>query len=178
MKTYTRDQILLFFAELDEKLSRPASLEIIGGAAALLAYGARRATRDIDSLGDLDSEILRAVHLTEHQIPLGRTTVAELPYNYEDRRQVLDLPLRNLVVVVPDRHDLLLMKAARSMRNDDEVIQEMHEAEAFDLDTIVERYRSEMSHAIGDPRILDQKILLIIEKLFGRRGVRRFGTVS
>ena len=78
------------------------------------------------------------------------------------------------VVVVPERHDILLMKSVRALRNDDEVIQEMHEVEPFDLDTIVERYKSEMGQVIGDHKILDQKIQLVVEKLFGRRGVRRF----
>jgi len=174
VKTYSRDQILQFLSEVDELLNVPAVLEIIGGAAALLAYGARRATKDIDSFAAIDDKILRAAREAKHRIPLDRATVADPPYNYEDRRQVLDLPFRNLVVLVPDRHDILLMKAVRAMRNDDEVIQEMHEAKPFDLDTIVERYKAEMGHAIGDRRILDQKIQLVVEKLFGRRGARRF----
>jgi len=174
VRTYDRDQILLFLTELDERLEEPVVLEIIGGAAALLAYGARRATKDIDSFASIDEKILEAARGVEHRIPLDRATVAEPPYNYEDRRVILDLPFRNLVVVVPERHDILLMKSVRALRNDDEVIQEMHDVEPFDLDTIVERYKSEMGQVIGDHKILDQKIQLVVEKLFGRRGVRRF----
>jgi hypothetical protein len=167
---------LLFLREVDELLNEPVVLEIIGGAAALLAYGARRATKDIDSFTTIDEKIVEAVRKVKHKIPLDRAAVADQPYNYEDRRQILDLPFRNLVVLVPERHDILLMKAVRAMRNDDEVIQEMHEAEPFDLDTIVKRYKSEMGQAIGDHKILDQKIQLVIEKLFGRKGVRRFNS--
>jgi hypothetical protein len=38
MKIYGRDQILQFLAEVDELLNEPVAIEIIGGAAALLAY--------------------------------------------------------------------------------------------------------------------------------------------
>ncbi len=48
MKTYGRDQILQFLAEIDGLLGESVAMEIIGGAAALLAYGAQTATKDID----------------------------------------------------------------------------------------------------------------------------------
>jgi hypothetical protein len=175
MKTFGRDQVVEFLAEIDELLDEPVSMEIIGGAAALLAYGARSATKDIDSLVDIDERIRRAALLTVHRIPLDRAAVADPPYNYEDRRQRLEMTFRKLVVWVPERHDLLLMKAVRAARHDEEVLQEMHEAEPFDLETIVERYNEEMGQAIGDHRILDQQIQLIVEKLFGGKSVRRFG---
>jgi hypothetical protein len=178
VKTYGRDQILVFLVEVDELLAEPVSMEIIGGAAALLAYGATSATKDIDSFAPIDERIRRAAPFTIHKIPLDRASVADPPYNYEDRRQRLDLPFCNLVVWVPERHDLLLMKAARAARHDEEVIVEMHKAEPFNLETIIERYNEEMGHAIGDPKIQDQKIALIVEKLFGAKSVRRIGTSS
>jgi hypothetical protein len=178
VKTFGRDQVLEFLAEIDELLDEPVPLEIIGGAAALLAYGARSPTKDIDTFVGIDERIQRAASLATHKIPLDRATVADPPYNYEDRRQCLDLPFRNLVVWVPERHDLLLMKAVRAARHDEEVIQEMHQAEPFDLETIVARYKEEMGQAIGDHKILDQQIQLIVEKLFGSNSVRRFGKAT
>ena len=65
------------------------------------------------------------------------------------------------------------MKAVRAARHDEEVIQEMHEAEPFDLEVIVKRYNEEMGQVIGDHRILDQKLQLILEKLFGPQSARR-----
>ena len=178
MKTYGRDQILAFLAEVDELLAEPVSMEIIGGAAALLAYGARSATKDIDSFTPIDERIRRAAPLTSHKIPLDRAAVADPPYNYEDRRQRLDLPFRNLVVWVPERHDLLLMKAVRAARHDEEVIVEMHRAEPFDLETIIERYNSEMGQAVGNHDIFDQNIQLIVEKLFNSKSARRLGKAA
>jgi hypothetical protein len=176
--TFGRDQILEFLAEIDEMLDEAVPMEIIGGAAALLAYGARSPTKDIDSFVGIDERIQRAASLVPHKIPLDRATVADPPYNYEDRRQRLNMPFRNLVVWVPERHDLLLMKAVRAARHDEEVIQEMHQAEPFDLEIIVERYNEEMGQAIGDHKILDQQIQLIVEKLFGGKSVRRFGKAA
>lgn len=175
MKTFGRDDVLAFLVEVDELLTEPVGMEIIGGAAALLAYGATSATKDIDSFENIDERISRVALLTARKIPLDRAAVADPPYNYEDRRQRLNLPLRNLTVWVPERHDLLLMKAVRAARHDEEVIQEMHEAEPFDLEIIVKRYNEEMGQIIGDHRILDQKLQLIVEKLFGPKSARRIG---
>jgi hypothetical protein len=49
VKTFGREELLAFLQEIDELLAEPVAIEIIGGAAALLAYGARRPTKDIDS---------------------------------------------------------------------------------------------------------------------------------
>ena len=65
------------------------------------------------------------------------------------------------------------MKSVRASRHDEEVIQEMHGVQAFDLETIVRRYDEEMGQAIGDHQILDLKLELIIEKLFGASAARR-----
>jgi hypothetical protein len=178
VKKFGRDQVLEFLAEVDELLDDSVQMEIIGGAAALLAYGARSPTKDIDSFEGIDERIQRAASLAAHKIPLDRATVADPPYNYEDRRQRLDLPFRNLVVLVPERHDLMLMKALRAARHDEEVIQEMHQVEPFDLETIVERYNNEMDQAVGNHDIFDQQIQLIVEKLFGGKSVRRFGKTA
>jgi hypothetical protein len=175
VKKYARDEILRFLAEVDELLDEPVKMEIIGGAAALIAYGAQSPTKDIDSFEGIDERISRAALLVPHKIPLDRATVADPPWYYLDRCQHLDLPFRKLVICVPERHDLFLMKAVRSSRHDDEVIQEMHQAEPFDLETIVERYNEEMGQAIGDHDILDQKIELLLEILFGERGRRKVG---
>jgi hypothetical protein len=180
VNTYGRDQILAFLAEVDELLAEPVSMEIIGGAAALLAYGARSATKDIDSFAPIDERIRQAARLTFHKIPLDQRAVgvADPPYNYEDRHQRLDLPFHNLTVFVPERHDLLLMKALRAARHDEEVIEEMHQVEPFDLETIIERYNSEMSHAVGNHDIFDQRIQLIVEKLFNSKSARRLGKAA
>ena len=107
MKTFGRDELLTFFAEIDELLAKPAAIEIVGGAAALLAYGASRPTKDVDCFGSLDEQVRRAAERTKSRIPIDRAAVADPPWDYEDRRQPLDLHLGKLAIWVPERHDLL-----------------------------------------------------------------------
>lgn len=93
MKTFGRDELLAFFAQIDELLAEPAAIEIIGGAAALLANGASRPTKDVDCFGNLDEQVKRAAERTKSRIPIDRAAVADPPWDYEDRRQPLDLIL-------------------------------------------------------------------------------------
>jgi len=46
VRTFGRDQILAFLREIDNMLDERTPMEIIGGAAALLAYGAQTPTKD------------------------------------------------------------------------------------------------------------------------------------
>ena len=45
------------FTEIDDLLTGPVVMEIVGGAAALLAYGAESPTKDINSFSDFDKRI-------------------------------------------------------------------------------------------------------------------------
>lgn len=84
VKTFGREELLAFLQEIDELLAEPVAIEIIGGAAALLAYGARRPTKDIDCFASIDERIREAAGRTKLQIPLDRAAVADPPYDYED----------------------------------------------------------------------------------------------
>jgi hypothetical protein len=80
VKTYGRDQVLEFLPEIGEISAEPVALEAIGGASALLAYGALSATKDIDSFASIDERIRQAATRVAHKIPLDQVTVAEPPY--------------------------------------------------------------------------------------------------
>jgi hypothetical protein len=178
---FGREHILAFLVELDRMLREPVVMEIIGGAAALLAYGARLATKDINSFSDFDERIVQAAPLTTQPIPLRRATVPLAPSGYDDRRQRLDLPLRHLVVWVPDRHDLLLMKVLRAWDHDLKVIAEMHQAKPFDLDILVDRYNDHMDwplRSLGGHERFDRQIRLVFERLFGVKHVRHAGRLT
>jgi serine/threonine protein kinase len=180
-KTFWRDQILEFLDEIDGMLHEPVVMEIVGGAAALLAHGARSATKDINSLAAFDERIVRLAHLTTQKIPLERAQLSCAPALYEERRYKPDLPFHNLVIWVPERHDLLVMKALRASENDLQVIEEMHEAKPFDLETLVERYNFDMRlaiQALGGHQIFDQRIRLVLERLFGGKYVRGSGLLT
>jgi hypothetical protein len=179
--TFGREQILTFLTEIDDMLHEPVVVEIVGGAAALLAHGARSETKDINSLAPFDERLVRLAPRTSLKIPLEQAPVPYAPVTYEERRYKPDLRLRNLVLWVPERHDILMMKALRAAKHDLQVIQEMHETTPFDLETIVERYNFSMRlaiQALGGHQIFDQRIRLVLEKLFGGKYVRGSGLLT
>jgi serine/threonine protein kinase len=180
-RTFGREQILAFLTEIDGMLHEPVVMEMIGGAAALLVHGARSETKDINSLSAFDERILLLAPHTTHKIPLVQAPVPYAPHTYEERRYRPDLPLGNLVLWVPERHDILVMKALRASTHDLQVIEEMHRTQPFHLETIVERYNFEMRRAIlalGGHQIFDQRIRLVLEKLFGGKYVRGSGLLT
>ena len=180
-RTFGRDQILAFLTEIDGMLHEPVVMEIVGGAAALLAHGARTETKDINSLAPFDERLPSLAARTALKIPLAQAPVPHAPIAYEERRYKPDLPLRNLVLWVPERHDLLMMKALRAAKHDLRVIKEMNEITPFDMETIVERYNFEMRRtiqALGGHQIFDQRIRAILEMLFGGRYVRGSGLLT
>lgn len=175
-QSFGRDEILAFLGEVDNLLDECVGMEIIGGAAALLAYGARTPTEDINTLATLDERIARVSSCTTYKIPIS-PVAALVPNGYEDARQRLDLPFRNLVIWVPDRYRLLLMKAVRAARQDVDVLEEMHRAQPFDLEVIVERCNDQNLRSFGSLDTLEH-VCLIIERLFGPNRVHRFGGLS
>lgn len=55
----------------------------------------------------------------------------------------------------------------RGYENDIQTIEDMHSARCFDMDTLVERFMSEITQVIGNHRMIRLSFLLMIEKLFG-----------
>jgi serine/threonine protein kinase len=177
VRTFGRDQILAFLREIDSMLDEPIPMEIIGGAAALLAYGAQTPTKDINTLSSIDERILRAGRLTTHKIPINPVVLTDVPRGYEDGRDRLDLSFRHLVIWVPDRYRLLLMKAVRAERSDVAVIEEMHTAKQFDMELVVDLFNDQTSISLGNLDTLNN-VYFIIERLFGPNHVRRVGALT
>ncbi len=177
LRAFTAEEIRSFFEALGQSFDRPATLVIVGGAGAILQHGATRPTVDIDTYSvpsppGFEAAVQRARDKTELIIPIEYPAVAQTPWNYEDRLEsVTGLNAGNLSILVPERHDLALMKVMRSYRKDLDVIHQMHDARPFDLDTFVTRFTDEMTHVVADQRILRQKFLLCVEELFGERSV-------
>jgi hypothetical protein len=47
VRKYSKAELLAFLRKLDQRLEEPATFTVIGGAAAVLAYGAKKPTGDI-----------------------------------------------------------------------------------------------------------------------------------
>jgi hypothetical protein len=162
-----------FVRAVDAALSEPASLLVIGGAAAVLGYGATRPTEDIDTFHQVQPEIERAIEIarrsTKLNIPVSFAAVADAPYDFEDRLVPLTgLGLVRLGLVVPERHDLVLMKLVRGYQHDVEVIEQIHQHQPLSLETLHLRFMTEMGHVVADPRRLRLNYYEVLERLFGR----------
>ncbi len=173
MRTFNRAQIQAFLAAVDAELKHDAAIKIIGGSAASLAYHVSLTTRDIDtanSIAPIEEACAIARRKTGLDIPVGFSSVHDGPYLMDDRWVRLAEPAtKHLLILVPEKHDLALMKMLRGDQHDLEAIVEMHQGEPFDLKIFSERYKNEMSHTIGKPETLRLNFLSMIGALFGDR---------
>jgi hypothetical protein len=69
-------------------------------------------------------------------------------------------------VLVPERHDLALMKTVRGDQADFAKLQAIHDRKQFDLSVLLRRYEEEMGHVVIDPRRLRGNFLALVESLF------------
>jgi hypothetical protein len=170
-QSFSKDELLHFLRAVDGALSEPIELTIIGGAAAALHYGATQVTNDIDTWDRLTAVVLKAVReateKTGLKVPVNQVGIAECPYFYQERLVKLKLRFKRLVVRVPERHDLALMKMARGTQHDLAVLEQMHIVKPFDLDTLLVRFEEEMGETIAPDRVLRPLMRMLIERLFG-----------
>jgi len=185
---YGAEEIRRFLQAIDRNRARRVRVEIIGGAAATLAYGVQSTTEDIDTYNgahgadpaetveaarrddagvELQEAVSRAVRDTGLEIPMQHATVADVPYNYQDRLHRQLPELENLEVWILEKHDLALSKAVRCNEGDLQQILEMHEAVRLDFDTLVDRFNNEMKQTNGDPTRIRNNFLDMIDYLFG-----------
>lgn len=171
MRKFHADDLQAFLVAVDAALKRPAEITIIGGSALALAYDVEIGTKDIDTfesdLAPLRRAVERAQEATGLKIPLDRAAVADIPYNADDRRVRILPELEKLRVYVLERHDLALSKTVRGYQNDVDAIAALHETHPLDLGVLVERWRAEMSHAMGAPDRLRQNFEVLVDVLFG-----------
>ena len=169
MRTYLKADLERFLHAVDEALDGPVEVILIGGAAAALHYGATRPTRDIDTWTSIHDELSRAVSTarssTGLEVPVQQAGVADAPSEFETRLHRTLEDLRRLAVLVPERHDLVLMKAVRAYEHDLEVIVEIHARFPLDLETLVTRWETEM-RPIGDPVRIRGNFLSVVERVF------------
>ena len=174
MRKYSRAELHAFLRRLDERLEEPATFTVIGGAAAVLAYGATKPTGDIDTWGAVPGSVENAAVAISNQgdgfVPIGSAGVADLPYEAEDRFRPAPLGLEKLEVLVPERYDLALSKTVRGYAHDFDAIEEMHQHRRFSLKKLVERFETELDGiANTDRQKLRLNVAVLIARLFGNK---------
>jgi hypothetical protein len=171
VKRYGNEEIQTFLRAIDQELKRPFELRVIGGTAVSIGYQVTEFTQDIDTVNQIDGirEAYDAAKLkTGLNIPMEQVGVYDAPYNYEERLIVPEIAgLKKLTVKVPERHDLVLMKAIRGYEHDLNAAVQINEGFPFSFDTLVERMKTEMTHVTGNKRRTLENVLAMIEGVFG-----------
>lgn len=165
-----------FFRALDRELRRPLTVTVIGGAAIGLKYDPRHATSDIDLTPISDVEFWKAVDraIVTHPVPVQAVSIYTAPYDYESRRTPLPIEgLERLTVLIPEIHDLAIMKVARALTHDLDAIEDVHRKSPLDLDTLLVRYYEALGQVIGPRSGFTIGFLALVERLFGTSAAER-----
>jgi hypothetical protein len=94
VKRYSRAELVAFLRRLDALLTERAVLEVVGGAAAVLKYGARAPTKDIDTWNRVPKAVqdaADAIAAMGHGVPLAPAGVAEIPNDAELRFKTVSI---------------------------------------------------------------------------------------
>ena len=170
MRYYVRTEIERLLRAVDQALRRRATVIVIGGGAAALKYRIDDPTTDIDTFSAIGPELGRAIaearKATGLAIPFEQSGVADGPYHFEDRLLRAMPRLARLTVLVPERHDLALMKTVRGDQADFAKVRAIHGRRPFKLSVLLQRYEEEMGHVVIDPRRLRGNFLALVESLF------------
>ena len=74
-------------------------------------------------------------------VPIEKAGVTDGPYHYEDAIRSVAMRLKKLRILVPERHDLALMKVVRGDRHDEDMIAEIHARHPLKLETLLKGSR-------------------------------------
>lgn len=151
--------------ELDERLSSSFDVIVIGGAAMILHFGARRATRDVDVLvlrGDL-TELRQAVKVVAGERDLPEDWMSDaakgfadvLPSDFYHRLVPLELTFRHIRLYALGRSEQVALKIVALREQDLEdlelLLPQMSEADKDVLVAIMEHvstFRSDWAQKI------------------------------
>ena len=177
MTRFGRPQLVAFLRSLDRHLRRPSKIVVIGGAAAAVAYNSGTTTADIDLFHGMSKDIEDAARQARQEtglaISVAAAAVADLPYDYEERlRPARGLRLSRLRLAFPDKYDLVLAKTMRGYQHDLDAIEGIHRRHRLSMKTLVRRFETEMSQAIGDPARIRQNVVMVVARLYGTAEAR------
>lgn len=149
----TAEEITKYLTELNDELRQmdiKGEVSLFGGAAMVLAFKSRIATKDVAAIFQPSSEIRAAIKriADRHNLPESWLNDGVKGYVVEHSRNVL-FHLSNLTVFIPEPDYLLAMKAlaARADTEDEEDVLTLVKAlgirTADEVFTIIEKYYPE-----------------------------------
>ena len=176
MRRFDRPQAISFLHALDAALKKDLEMFVVGGMAAILGYNASVRTADSDvyaidkgNAADLVQAAQAAREATGIDLTIGAASVAELPYEYEERTKVIrGVRFSKLTVTVPDKYDLVLSKTVRGYPHDLEAIRSIHEHHRCAEKTLAKRFETEIwKIANTNPTTFAQNMVAVMQLLYG-----------
>jgi hypothetical protein len=171
-----------FLKALDATVTGMVRLDCIGGFVMTQLYGMQRPTLDVDVIELAPREIGAALLqiaarggslAKQHSIYIDRVAVASIPEDYESRLiEMFPGAYGNLRLMAVDPYDLALSKLERNTRKDREDVKFLAHEVPLDLQTLQDRYRTEMRWQLGVPEREDLTLRLWIEMIEEDRTVR------
>lgn len=172
LRRFPPAEIEQFFLALDRQLRRRVTVTVIGGAAVGLRYDPRHTTTDIDLTPVSDGDFWAAVDRVRksHPIPVQTVPFFTPPYDYESRCTKLEIKgLKRLTILLPEVHDLAIMKAARALTHDLEAVEDIHRQRPLDLETLILRYHEARTQVTGSLEDFKIGFLALVGRLFGAK---------
>ncbi len=117
------------FQALAAKLKRRGivgELHVFGGAAMVLAFNAREATRDVDAVFAPDTHVIMAAQEVAEELKLPKTWLNNQASNYVSGvagrgTPVFDHPFLRVMVTPPEHLLAMKVRAARALRDADDI---------------------------------------------------------
>ncbi|MFH1619259.1 MAG: DUF6036 family nucleotidyltransferase [bacterium] len=184
MKQSKGQEFLNFFLDIDDRLGKETlagkiALYIFGGAAAVIAYGSRRGTLDIDayiedraikskflSWGGQGSELENKHGLYLHSANTELMLI-ESP-DWKDRSiEILRGKLKHFRIMALGKEDLILSKLNRYNDRDREDIQFIMGKYNIDSKKLIAYYKSARQYFAGNLGTLDTTFNIVLKEYFG-----------
>ncbi|HEX5748558.1 MAG TPA: DUF6036 family nucleotidyltransferase [Archangium sp.] len=170
IQRFSADDVARLIRAADAHLTRPARLVIIGGMAVGLLANPSRSTTDLDVLPDLAPAVTaafqQAMTATGLRVPLQPVGTYFAPESFQERLQPYAIPgLRHLEVLLPEPHDLALMKLARGAEHDLQAIELLHSTHPLDPQVLLERFHE--TWVTGPRSMFAAAYVVLIDRLFG-----------
>ena len=171
-----------FLRELDEAMTDNVGIHCLGGFVISACHGFPRPTSDLDFCEIVPSVSVKMVLQLagrgsqlhkKHGVFLEKVTVATLPEGYEDRLQEMFPDVfAHIRLFALDPYDLALSKLERNQDVDIEDVKYLARTVPFDLETLQQRYHSELRPLLGRPDREDVTLALWVAAIEEERAVQ------
>jgi hypothetical protein len=163
-----------FLRRVDRELTEPTVVMMIGGSAVAL-IDASHTTTDVDLLSPgstlFDAAVARIQQRGESVLPVQTVGIADVPDGTETRATPATLGTTRLTVLIPEQHDLAMMKLGRGYEHDLQALEDIHRKQPFSIDVLVERFKA--TEVIGPRRWFALAFLDLVARLFGEEEANR-----